>query len=78
MRKSNNKPYMEPHHLIPMAYQDNFDFSLDIEENIVCLCSNCHNKIHYGQGNVELAIKLFNERKEALEKCGIIISEENL
>lgn len=40
--------YMEPHHFIPMAATDRFDVSLDREQNICCLCSNCHNQIHYG------------------------------
>ena len=35
-----NKPYMEPHHLIPISQQSKFDFSLDVEANIVSLCSN--------------------------------------
>lgn len=41
-------PYMESHHLIPMQMTDAFDVSLDREQNICCLCSSCHNQIHYG------------------------------
>ena len=47
-RKSSGKPYTEPHHLVPMSAQEHFKVSLDVEENIVSLCSNCHNHIHYG------------------------------
>ncbi len=48
IRKKSSIPYTEAHHLIPLSYQDYFEYSLDIEENIVSLCSNCHNEIHYG------------------------------
>lgn len=50
IRKSTNQNYTEPHHLIPMAYSDKFKVSLDVEANIVSLCSTCHNHIHYGVG----------------------------
>ena len=73
-RKKDGVPYTEPHHLIPMAFQDEFDFSIDIEENIVSLCSNCHNEIHYGENARELITKLYYERKSLLEKKNIYIS----
>ena len=46
IRKSTNQNYTEQHHLIPMAYSDKFKVSLDVEANIVSLCSTCHNHIH--------------------------------
>lgn len=61
-----------------MAFSDKFDVSLDVEENIVSLCSNCHNHIHYGQGASELLTKLYYERKEALNSVGLNISLEEL
>lgn len=73
IRKKNHLPYMEPHHLIPLEFQDYFEYSLDVESNIVSLCSNCHNEIHYGINNKELIKKLYEERKEDLKKCGIEI-----
>ena len=48
IRKSNGKLYTEPHHLVPIKFQSRFCVSLDVENNIVSLCSNCHNRIHYG------------------------------
>lgn len=79
IKKSDNNPYMEPHHLVPMSAQDDFrDASLDVTENIVSLCSNCHNEIHYGINRKELVIKLFKERKELLEKAGINIELDRL
>ena len=78
IRKSNGKPYTEPHHLVPMAFQDRFDAALDREENIVSLCSNCHNEIHYGLNAGNLIEILYSERKELLESIGIKITLSEL
>lgn len=64
--------------MIPMAFQDQFDVSLDVEENIVSLCSNCHNKIHYGSDADTLIKDLYSERKAVLEKAGIVISMSDM
>ena len=77
-RKSDGLPYMESHHLIPMAFQDDFIYSLDVEENIVSLCSNCHNEIHYGENSEELITKLFKKREKLLKRKNIEISLEKL
>jgi len=81
IRKNTSVLYMEPHHLIPMSYSDHFDYSLDREQNIFCLCSNCHNQIHYGRKeDVRLLIqKLFSLRCQ--EICAVIgreITEEEI
>lgn len=78
LRRNADIPYTEPHHLIPMAYQEEFNYSIDIEENIVSLCSNCHNEIHYGKDAKYLIEKLYNERKNLLAKKKIVISLEKL
>lgn len=78
IRKRNHLPYMEPHHLIPLEFQDYFEYSLDVEANIVSLCSNCHNEIHYGINYKKLIEKLYKERKENLKKCGIEIPLDKL
>lgn len=64
--------YMEPHHLIPMSMTDYFGVSLDREQNIFSLCSNCHNQIHYGtKEDVRILIsKLFLSRER--EICSIL------
>lgn len=73
--KFNGLPYMEAHHLIPLAYQDEFEFSLDVEANVVSLCSHCHNEFHYGQdANINL-LSLLKLRKKELMDCGIIIED---
>lgn len=63
---------------MPLEYSDQFDISLDVEENIVSLCSNCHNLLHYGKDFEPLLLKLYEERKELLSHVGIAISYEEL
>lgn len=74
IRKNSNEKYTEPHHLIPMRFSDEFEHSLDVEENIVSLCSNCHNQIHYGRDAHELIEKLYEQRKVLLKKVGLEIT----
>lgn len=77
-RKSDNIPYMEPHHLVPMEYSDDFNVSLDVEANIVSLCSNCHNHLHYEKGAEVLLKQLYEERRQLLEDAGIHVTLEDL
>lgn len=78
IRKNQNLPYTEAHHLVPLACSDLFDCSLDVENNIVSLCSTCHNQIHYGKDADLLIRKLYASRKELLSQAGIVLSEEEL
>ena len=41
--------FVEAHHLVPMQFQEHFESSLDVLENVVVLCPNCHRKLHHGQ-----------------------------
>lgn len=77
-RKTDGYNYTEAHHLIPLYMQDNFEKSLDIEENIISLCSNCHRKIHYGLEQDKLIKQLYIDRKEKLSKKGLNITLEEL
>lgn len=74
----NGKPYMEAHHLVPLSTQEYFDYSLDVDANIVCLCPNCHRKLHYGESIKDDLRKLFNDRAKHLKQSGIDISFEEL
>lgn len=62
--------YMEPHHLIPMCETDNYDVSLDREQNIVCLCSTCHNLLHYGEKDAvkQALLILYNKKQPGLNQ----------
>lgn len=76
INKSNNKQYVEAHHLIPMSYQGEYEYSIDILSNLVSLCPNCHKKIHYGQSEVkkELISDLYDKKKEEYKNHDIDIS----
>ncbi len=78
IRRNSNKPYTEVHHLIPLSFQEQFEHSLDVEENVVSLCSNCHNEIHYGKDADSLIRILYTERADDLQKAGIDISLSDL
>jgi 5-methylcytosine-specific restriction protein A len=47
-RKSNGRPYLEVHHTIPLA-----EGGLDIVENTLALCPNCHREAHFGESWAE-------------------------
>jgi hypothetical protein len=42
-RASTGEPYLEVHHVIPLAYGGD-----DTVENAIALCPNCHRFMHYG------------------------------
>ncbi|QTD39473.1 HNH endonuclease [Sporosarcina sp. Te-1] len=77
-RKVDGRPYTEPHHLVPLSCHEDFPYSLDVEENIVSLCSHCHNLIHYGRDNEAILRKLFADRETLLQKAGIQVTFEKL
>jgi 5-methylcytosine-specific restriction protein A len=66
------QPYLEVHHLIPMALQGNFEESLDTAHNVVCLCPRCHRAVHHAASDlakdllVQLAAKRTLEEKYAV------------
>lgn len=79
-------PYMEGHHLIPCTFTNSRYFwkekgrNIDCIENIVCLCPNCHRKIHFGSAEEKAAIieDLFGKREESLTGIGLDISLDEL
>ena len=80
-RKKDGRNYVEAHHLIPLEAQffsKYKDINLDCPENIVSLCSHCHNEIHYGVEFESILLKLYQERKSILERKGIYISFDEL
>jgi len=74
--QANKKPYMESHHLIPMAAQGYFENTLDFADNIICLCPNCHRKIHHvtSQEKKEILKYLFKKREQRYLKFGINVN----
>ncbi|KXJ39335.1 McrA protein [Bacillus spizizenii] len=78
--KSTNKPFVECHHLVPIAKQDDFQYDLDQLENLVSLCPLCHRLIHLGrdEDKEKLLKKLFDQRKDQLKRIGIEITFSDL
>lgn len=75
--KRTGKNFVEIHHLIPMSEQKKFEFSLDIESNMVTLCPNCHRRIHLGVAEEKKLILnelLTTKRIKRLETCGVKIT----
>lgn len=72
--------YTELHHLIPLSKWKDFNYSLDIEQNIVSLFSECHNLLHYGRIEDKLTIlhDFYVQRVEALAKADIQITLDQL
>ncbi|MDV5170975.1 HNH endonuclease [Photobacterium rosenbergii] len=78
--KATLKPYVECHHLIPMAFQSDFENSLDVPQNIVVLCPNCHRQFHHAEVKVQRGMVeyIFRQRQELLVQAGIEVSLEQL
>lgn len=68
--------YCEGHHLIPLAQQRNFDYSLDCFANIVVLCPTCHRMFHYGRTcDIEKHLhRFYDEREEQYCNAGFRLS----
>ena len=77
---ASGQPFMEAHHLIPMEYQDEFTYSIDVPENIISLCPNCHRKIHLSvmEEKSSLLDKFHAERETQLKSRGIEIERNKL
>jgi len=75
--KNSGNPYMEGHHAIPMMRQRQFESSLDVYANVVCLCPVCHRLLHYGEDSEkEILIKMiYHDRAERLANSGIKVSQ---
>lgn len=78
--KVTNRNYVEAHHLIPMAYQGLFEYSIDVVPNIVCLCPLCHKRIHHAVDNQrkEMIIFFLNMMRAGLQKVGISVKQEDI
>lgn len=72
--------YVEAHHLIPMRFQQHFNYSLDVPGNIVALCPNCHRAIHYSDlhHKEEMLKLLYRKKANELQLYGIAISLQDL
>ena len=78
--KVSGKNYVESHHLIPMSFQGQFQYSLDVPGNIISLCPTCHRLFHHAQDREKNEIiKHFHAKKaRQLSEFGIFLSKEVL
>jgi 5-methylcytosine-specific restriction protein A len=72
--------FVEAHHLIPMEYQGDFLISIDVPENIISLCPNCHRAFHNSVvSNQEILIsKFFESRSPLLKERDISITKKKI
>lgn len=78
--KSSGKTYVEAHHLIPVKYYEDFEYSIDVPENIVALNPMTHRQIHHGNDEDKLSIieTLLNKRSEKLKEVGLEVTLSEL
>lgn len=78
--RSSGKNFVEAHHLIPMQVQADFKYSLDVPENVVALCPNCHRSIHHGLNDErwKTVQRLMSLRASDLKGRGVSISDPDL
>lgn len=82
--RTSKLPYMEAHHLIPIAYlmtfYERYHINLDCKENIISLCPTCHRALHFGtdEKRNEILKILLKKRKEKFRKLGLNITLSEL
>ena len=72
---SNEKNYVEGHHIIPMFQQKNYEFNLDDIDNIISLCPNCHRKIHSADNKNKIIDTLYNLNKKYMESNSVQVDD---
>lgn len=78
-RKNSNINYTEPHHIVPLFAANDFpNIDLDREQNVISLCSYCHNLLHYGSDIIPILQLIYDKRKDLLRSIGIDITFEQL
>lgn len=70
------KPFVEAHHLIPVAATPTLGVNLDFYDNICSLCPHCHRAIHHSEFGLRasLVTKLYKSRKTKFKGKGITLS----
>lgn len=63
--------YFDGHHLIMYnpSTQSRYEKSLDIPRNIICLCPECHKKVHFSSNEVikDIVVSLFMNHRDLLD-----------
>ena len=77
----NGTQFMEGHHIVPMRAQKDFkNVNIDRVENILCICPNCHRKIHLSleDEKKQLLRKVYEAKKKDLSTAKLNISFNDL
>ena len=71
--RSSGKPYLEPHHLIPVSLGAAFSKSLDHLDNLYALSPHHHRRIHFGKVDecVDVIDRLLHRRSNVLSRYGV-------
>jgi hypothetical protein len=71
--KTNEKNYLELHHLIPREFRNDFSYSIEVLANYIPLCPRCHRQIHFAVDGERknLINALYAERKNRLQQVGL-------
>ncbi len=77
--RTDKKPYMEGHHVIPMRHQQDFINSLDVYANVLCLCPTCHRLLHHGFDSDRKRVLdyIYGVRQHRLDASGINVSRND-
>lgn len=71
LNKANGKMYVEAHHIIPLQHYSSMEkkAKLDVLENMISLCPNCHAEAHQGISNKDSEVikKMFKKISESNE-----------
>ena len=78
--KETGQHYLEIHHFIPREFANDFDTSIEILENYIALCPNCHRKIHLAaDGERKHLIRiLFDQRESKLQSASLKVKLEKI
>ena len=74
MSRRTGRPYMEAHHLVPMALQTEFDQPLDHGDNVCCLHPLSHRMLHHGNfvDYQDQLVGLVRRRSALLDRLNLI------
>lgn len=73
-------PFTEAHHFVPLSLQAKFEVNLDVIENVISLCPNCHRAMHFASADEKqrLIEFFYHKRVDALKSAGINVTEEEV
>lgn len=75
--ETTKRSYMEGHHIVPLKYQGNFEYSLDVYANVLGVCPSCHRMLHYGviKDKKIILSAIYHQRKDRFYESGMPMSE---